>query len=110
MLKLKDEIAGVPIMKFVGLKLKMYSFLVDDSSEHKKAKVVNRNIVEKITHNEYKDVLLNQKCLRHLMNRIQSKNHTVRTYEINNISFSCFDDRIYIKNNRYDGLAFAYHC
>ena len=27
-------------------------FLVDDSSEHKKAKVVNRNVVEKITHNK----------------------------------------------------------
>ena len=36
--KMKDEAAGFAIKKFVGLKPKMYSFLVDDSSEHKKSK------------------------------------------------------------------------
>ena len=35
--KMKDETAGVAIKEFVGLKSKMYSFLVDYSSEHKKA-------------------------------------------------------------------------
>ena len=34
---------------------------------------------------EYKDVLLNNKILRDSMNRIQSKNHKIRTYEINQI-------------------------
>ena len=51
--------------EFVGLKPKMYSFLVDDNSEHKEAKGVNKNVVATISHNEYKDVLLNNKCLRH---------------------------------------------
>ena len=49
----------------------MYSFLVDDNSEHKKAKDVNKHVAEKITHSKYKDVLLNQKSLRHSMNIIQ---------------------------------------
>ena len=35
--KMKDETGGVAIEKFVGLKPKMYSFLVDDNSKHKKA-------------------------------------------------------------------------
>ena len=52
----------------------------------KKAKGVNRNIVATISHNEYKDVLLNKKCLRHSMNRIQSKDHKIGTYEINKSS------------------------
>ena len=55
----------------------MYFFLVDDSIEHKKGKDMNKNIVATIHHNEYKDNLLNDKCLRHLMNRIQSKNHRI---------------------------------
>ena len=42
------------------LKPKMYWFLVDENSQYK-AKVVNRNTAEKITHNEQKDVLLNKK-------------------------------------------------
>ena len=36
--KMKDETAGVAIEEFVVLKPKMCSFLVDDNSEHKKAK------------------------------------------------------------------------
>ena len=79
----------------------MYSSLVDDS-EHKKATVAT------VSHNEYKDVVLNKKCFRHLMNRIQSKNHRVGTYEIRKISLSCFDDKIYILSNGYDGLALGY--
>ena len=50
----------------------MYSFLVDDNSEHKKATDVNKNIVATISHNESKDVSLKNKCLRHAVNRIQS--------------------------------------
>ena len=76
----------VAIEEFVGLKTKMYSFLVDDNSEHKKAKGVNRNVVATISHNEYKDVLKNNIFLRHSMNKIQSKDHRVGTYKINKIS------------------------
>ena len=61
--KMKDETAGVVIEDFVGLKPKMCSYLVDDNSEHKKAKGVNKNIVARISHNKYKGVLLNKKCL-----------------------------------------------
>ena len=71
--KMKDETAGVAIKESVGLKPEIYSYLVNDNSEHKKAKVVVRNVVATRSHNEYKDVLLNKKCLTHSMNRIQSK-------------------------------------
>ena len=82
---MKDETGGVTIKEFVGLKPKMYSFLVDDSSEHKKTKGMNKNVVATISHNQYKDVLLNNICLRHSMNRIQSKDHRIVTYEIKKI-------------------------
>ena len=59
---------------------------------------MNRNVVVTIIHNEFKDVLLNKKYLRHSMNRIQRKNHKIGTYEINEISLSCFYDKIYIQN------------
>ena len=75
----------------------MYLFLVGGSSEHEKANRVNRNIVATITDGEYKHLLLNNKCLRHSMNRIQSKTHTIGTYKINKFSLLCFDDKTYIK-------------
>ena len=37
--------------------------------------------------------------------RVQSKDHRIGTYEINEVSLSCFDDKIYIQN---DGLALDY--
>ena len=53
LVKRKMKRSGVAILEFVGLKPKIYSFLVDDSSEHKKAKDVNKNVVATISHNEY---------------------------------------------------------
>ena len=106
--KIKDETCSVAIREFAGLKPKMYSFLIEDNSEQKKAKGVNRNLLEILTHSEYKNVLLNNKCVSHSMNRIQSKDHRIVTYEISKISLSCFDDKKYIQGNGYNGLALGY--
>ena len=100
---MKYETSNAATEKFVGLKPKMYRFLVDSNSEHKKAKDTNRNVVTTRNHNEYKCVLLNKKCLRHSINRIQSKNGRIGTYEI--FSLPGFEDKTYIQNNGYDGLA-----
>ena len=53
--KMKYKTGGVGIKELVGLKPKMYSFLVDNN-EHKNSKGVNRNFVAAISHNKYKDV------------------------------------------------------
>ena len=42
---------------------------------------------------KFKDVLFNEKIIRHKMKRIQSKKHKLGTYEIDKISLSCFDDK-----------------
>ena len=69
--KIKDETGGVAIEEFIGLKPCMCPFLVGNN-EHKKAKCVNKNVVG-TSHNEFKDVLLNKKCLRHSMKDYKSK-------------------------------------
>ena len=107
--KMKDETAGFAIKQFVRLKPKMYSFLVDNNHEHKKVKGLNKNVVAIISHNEYKDILLNNKCIRNSMNRIQSKDYRIGTYQINKIPFSCFNVKIFIQNNGYDELAVGYY-
>ena len=81
--KMKNETAGVAIEEFFEWKPKMYSYLVDGNREHKKTKGINKSIIAIIiNHNEYQDVLLNKKCLRYSINRIQSKDHRIGTYEI----------------------------
>ena len=69
---MEDETGGVAIEEFVGLKPKIYLFLVDNK-EHKKN--VNKKIVATINHNEHKGGLLNNKCIRHSINRTQIKDH-----------------------------------
>ena len=87
---MKDETAGAVIEELVKLKPETYSHLVDDNSELKKAKGVNKKVAATISHNEYKNVLSKKKCLRQSMNRIQSTDHGIGTYEINKISFFLF--------------------
>ena len=72
---MKDETALVAIKEFVRLKQKISSLLVEDSSECKKAKGMNKDVGARMSHNDYRDIWLHKKYLLHLMNRIQSKNH-----------------------------------
>ena len=88
--KMKDEFGGVIVDEFVGLKSKIYSIKKIDGKERKTAKGVN--IATEF--DKFKDVLFNEKIIRHKMKRIQSKKHKLGTYEIDKISFSCFDDKI----------------
>ena len=50
---------GVAIVEFFGLKPNLYLILINNSRECKNAICANKNVVAKISHNEYKDVLLN---------------------------------------------------
>ena len=56
---MKDETGGVAIEEFVELKPRMYSFLVDIKKQKAWIK----------SYNQYKDVLLNKKCIRHSMRK-----------------------------------------
>ena len=60
-------------------------FMVDNITGYIQAKSVNENIVEKIVHNEYNDVLFSNKCIRHSKNRVQIKDHRIENYKIKKI-------------------------
>ena len=100
--KMIDEFGGVIIDEFVGLKSKMYSIKKIDGKESNTAKGVN--IATEF--NEFKDVLFNKKIIRHKMRRIQAKNYKIGTYEIDKISLSCFDDKIFILDDGIHMLAY----
>ena len=80
--KMKDETSGAAIEGCFGLKPKMYSFLIYKNIENKKVKSVNKNVVLEISHNEYTDELLKNKCIRHSMNTTHSKDDRIQTCEI----------------------------
>ena len=55
---------------------------------------------------KFKDVLFNEKIIRHKMKRIQSKKHKLGTYKIDEISLSCFDDKRYVLDDETYTLAY----
>ena len=92
---MEDEVKGLINTEFVGLQSKMCSLLDLDSEEIKKAEGVNRNVVENRRHKKYVDVYFNKTRIRHKMKRIQSKLYRIGTYDVYEVSLSCFDDRRY---------------
>ena len=59
--KMKDEFKRKIIAEFVGLNSKMYSLNAVDNEEVKKEKGLNKDVVKKIGHAEFADVLFNKK-------------------------------------------------
>ena len=108
--KFKDEAAGVPIIEFVGLKSKMYSYIKDNGEGGKTAKGVKKNVIRNdMRHVNYNDVLMNNTQMRHKMRCIRSVKHQLGTYEINKISLSCYDDKRYIHDNGITSYAYSHY-
>ncbi|XP_056008808.1 uncharacterized protein LOC130051232 [Ostrea edulis] len=94
--KMKDETAGTVVRGFAGLRPKMYSFVVNDGKEVKKAKGVSKTVVSKeIMYKQYVDCLSNGEYERHNMRSIRSDNHNLYLKSIHKVSLSSFDDKRY---------------
>ena len=99
---MKDEFGGVAVIEFIGLKSKMHSLKIIDGKECNTAKEVSiATVLDK-----FKDILFNEKIIRHKTKRIQSKKHRLETYEIEKISLSCFDGKRYVLHDRIRTLAY----
>ena len=101
---MKDEYDGKSIVKFVGLKSKMYSILDQSNNE----KITSKGQIGFREFQEFYDTLFKKKILRHTMRRIESKNYNLGTYEINKRSLSRFDDNRYIFKNGINTLAYGH--
>ena len=73
---MKDETAGVPIVEFVGLRSKMYSYVTNDEKGCKTAKGIKKNVVRNLLkHEDY--TLFNDRQMFHKMKSIRSENHKI---------------------------------
>ena len=106
----KDEAAGKRIKEFVGLRAKLYSFIMEDGKENKRCKGVKKQVVESsITHEDYKTCLRTGKEQLRKQNILRSYEHEVFTEEINKIALSALDDKRYILNDGIHTLAWGHH-
>ena len=108
--KFKDEAAGIPITEFVGLRSKMYSYVKDNEQTARTAKGIKKQVIRKnITHDNYIDVLFNNKQIMHTMKTIRSEKHQLGSFELNKISLSCFDDKRFIHENSITSYAYGHY-
>ena len=108
--KFKDESAGIPITEFVGLRSKMYSYVKDNERTARTAKGIKKQVIIKdIKHEDYKEVLFNNKQMHHTIKTIRSNNHQLGSFELNKISLSCFDDKRFIHQNGITSYAYGHY-
>ena len=107
--KFKDETLSKPIVEFIGLRAKMYSILTEDC-ETKKAKGVKKGVVKRdIKHQNYKDVLFTGTQMHSQMNTIRSNHHNLKSYKLNKIGLSRYDDKRFILENGCDTLSHGHY-
>ena len=76
----KDELGGKIMTEFVALRPKAYSYSDDDGNEHKKSKGTKRCVIkEKLTFQNFKDCLFNNKTVYRSQERFKSNLHQVYT-------------------------------
>ena len=104
----KDEAGGKIIKEFVGLRAKLYSFVMDEGEETKKCKGIKKQVVESsITHEDYKTCLRTGKEQLRKQNILRSYEHEVYTEEVNKVALSAQDDKRYILNDGVHTLAWG---
>ena len=86
---MKDEFGGTIMTEFVALRLKSYSYLMDDVIVIKKAKGTKKCVIKRILKiNDYKNCLLNNEIILKSQQRFKSEAHNVYIEEIIKISLS----------------------
>ena len=108
--KYKGEACLIPIIEFVGLKSKMYSYVKDNEKGGRTTKGIKKNVIKNnIKHEDYKNTLMNNEQMHHKMKTIRSQTHQLGSYEINKVSLSCFEDKRYIHDNRMSSYAYGHY-
>jgi len=105
----KYEAGGEIIEELVGLRAKLYAIKKLDGEEEKKCKGVKRNVISnKISFNDYKDVLFSGKEVLRTMNVIRSRQHNLSTEQVNKIALSANDDKRIIQLDKIQTLAHGF--
>ena len=82
------------MIEFVGLRAKTYAYLMDDDSEHKKAKGRKRCVIQqRFMFKNYNDYLLNNKIILQSQQRFKNDHHNVYSEQTNKVAPSSNVDK-----------------
>jgi len=109
----KDEAKGLPISEFIGLRPKMYSYLVrkaDGANEEKhRAKGIQLAVAKNFRHEDYLKEL--KKPIENLIKnkRIGTKLHQIYSIETKKRGLCAFDDKRILLEDEIHTLAYGHH-
>ena len=98
----KDELGGKIMTKFIGLRAKTYSYLIDDYDDdydknniiNKKAKGTKKCVIKRrLKFKDYYDSLFKNENMLRIQQRFKSDCHRVCIEEVNKIALSSNDDK-----------------
>ena len=102
----KDEAGGLQVVEFVGLRAKLYAYLMDQGNESKKCKGIKKYVVQNsLTIDHFRDCLFNQQPQMRQMNVIRSHMHDVYSERVNKVALSHEDDKRIILEDKIHTLA-----
>ena len=105
---MKDELGGKIMKEFISLRLKIYSYRVEEQ-EPKKCKRIKKCVVKKtITFKDYKRCLFEGINIHRSQLLFRSVKHKVKTLEVNKLALSREDDKR-IRINGIDSLAMGHY-
>ena len=89
----KKQVRNI-IKEFVALREKEYSYLMNDDSEHKKAKGTKKCVIKRrLKFENYTDCLFNDKTILKSQQNFKSDCHNLYTEQVNKIALSSNDDK-----------------
>ena len=107
----KDELGGKIITELCALRAKVYAYLMDDGTEHKRAKGTKKCVVKReLMLENYKDSLFNDKVILKSQQRFRSDHHQVYTEEVNKITLSSNDHKRLETYDRITTYPYGMNC
>lgn len=106
---MKDETGGKPITEFVGLRSKLYSYIVDDKHKFTCKGVKKYAAKRYLKHEDYKNVLFNRTTKNVSQNGIRSYNHNIYTETVNKVALSSKSDKEFILDDNINTLSFGHY-
>ena len=109
--KFKDEMNGVPIKSFVGLRPKMYSFKRKDDVQKSVGKGIPKpSLKSQLTYQDYETCLKDMTIKSVNFSKISTdqKHHLFTTFSTKR-GLSCYDDKRYLLKNNIQTLAYGHY-
>ncbi|XP_044741658.1 uncharacterized protein LOC123302684 [Chrysoperla carnea] len=87
------------MLEFVGSRSKMYAIRVQNKKETKRSKGLKKSAIRKLTFEDYKRCLLENRNFYRVQQSIKSKRHRLHTIKQQKVGLSPYDQKRYITHN-----------